>query len=350
LKQAVDMAVKAVVSANAAMSADAAASVKIESAANMPLLEYAENFWKSDSEYIREKALVEKKPVSMHYLLTNRRMVEIKMKPFPGFSGLTLGGLSKPVIRLWKIWLAEQGYSGRTINCAMLALRVPVKRAFQDDIIPSDPFAGVPRAAHSEKTRGVLTLTEIKKLSETPAQDYRQRLAVFLPLFCSLRMGEVRGLQWGDISDGVIHIQHNWQEGEGVKPCKCGSNGYVPMPHVIASLINEIRVIAPLTGPENFVMAVKPGHPICREFLTQSLRNELALIGIDEEERKKRNIVYHSLRHSFCTMSRLIGLSDFEVMAISRHKDIKMLERYSHREALDVRNLTGKFEQFLCSR
>jgi len=121
----------------------------------------------------------------------------------------------------------------------MLAMRVPVKRAFFDDIIKTDPFNGVKTAVHKEKRRGILTPTEIKKLVETSISEPRTRLAVFLPLYCSMRMGEVRGLQWGDISDGIIHIRHNWQEKEGLKPCKCGSEGYVPMPRIVAELLNE---------------------------------------------------------------------------------------------------------------
>jgi integrase len=58
--------------------------------------------------------------------------------------------------------------------------------------------------------------------------------------------------------------------------------------------------------------------------------------------------VYHSLRHSFVTACRIAGLSDFETMTLSRHKDVKMLQRYSHgREALDVRRMGEKLERSL---
>jgi len=343
-------AVEAALKMAADMAEKAAAPVQASSPSitSMPLLEYVESFWQPDSEYVRGKALVDKKPVSAHYLLSNRRMVETKMKPFPGFAGLTLNTLTKTVIRQWKLWLAEQGHSGRMINGALLALRVPVKLAFADDVIPTYPFAGVQAAAHKEKKRGILTPAEIKKLVETPAADPRSRLAVFLPLYCSMRMGEVRGLQWGDISDGIIHICHNWQEREGLKPCKCGSEGYVPMPRVVAELVNKVYEIAPLIGPEDFVMSIKPYHPICREYLSEALRSELAALGIDELQRAKRNIVFHSLRHSFVTACRIAGLNDFETMTLSRHKDKKMLERYSHgAEAIDVREIGAKLEKSL---
>jgi integrase len=315
---------------------------------SIPLVEYVLSFWQSDSEYVKEKSLLEKKPISAHYLLTNRRMVEAKMKPFEGFKDITLSGLTKPIIRQWKLWLAEQGYSGRVINGALLALRVPVRRAFYDDLIQTNPFAGVPRAAHKEQTRGVLKPQEIKQLVNTPVIDPRSRLAVYLSLYCSMRMGEVRGLQWGDISDGIIHICHNWQEGEGLKPCKCGSEGYVPMPRVVADLLNDVYKIAPLTGDDDFVLSIKPYHPICREYLWEALRSELLQIGIDEKARKERNIVFHSLRHSFVTACRIAGLTDFETMTLSRHKDVKMLQRYSHGDqALDVRLIGAKLEKSL---
>jgi integrase len=313
--------------------------------ADVPLLEYAETFWLPDGEYAKEKALVEQEPMSAHYLLSNRQLVKNRIIPFPGFQGITLGGLTKTHIRQWKLWMAERGVSGRMINGAMLALSVPVKRAFSDGVIPLDPFAGSRRAAHKEKQRGIFTPAEIKKLVETPVLEPYTRLAVYLPLYCSMRMGEVRGLKWGDIADGTIHICHNWQEKEGVKRCKQGSEGYVPMPRVVAELLNAVYERSPLTGPDDFVMGQKPYHPVSREFLSMALRSELAVIGITEEERVRRNIVYHSLRHSFVTACRVAGFSDFEVMSMSRHKDLKMLERYSHgKEAIDLNELRGKID------
>ena len=304
------------------------------------------NFWQDDGEYAREKALVEKKPMAKHYLLANRRSVVIKMSPFPGFAGLTVGALTKPLIRQWKLWLAEQGNSGKVINIALQAVKVPMRCAFGDNLIPVDPFAGVPRAPHKEKRRGILTPAEIKRLAETPVTNPHARLAVYLSLYCSMRMGEVRGLQWGDVSDGIINIRNNWQEGEGVKGCKCGSEGYVPMPRIVADLLNKVHETAPLIDATDFVLSQRPYKPVCREVLVKALESELASIGITKEDRKRRNIVYHSLRHSFVTVCRIVvGLNPAETMALSRHKDIKMLERYTHgQEALDLPQIGEKFD------
>jgi len=321
------------------------------------LLEYIESFWREDSPYVKYKSLVEKQPLSKHYLLSNRQMIKNKIKPYPLFKTLKIKDLSKTIINDWRIWLAENGNSGKMINSAMSAMRLPLKRAYGQGLLKDYPFGGIQQAAHKYKKRGILTPVEIKKLLDTPVKDPRSRLAVYLPMYCSMRMGEVRGLLWGDIGDGVIHVCHNWQEGEGIKQCKWGSEGNVPMPRIVAELLNKLYLTVPCdknnnTAPCNkdtdFVMSIKPYHPICREYLWRALQTELESIGITKEQMKARNIVYHSLRHTFVTAGRLAGFSNIEIMAAARHKDEKMMMRYTHaQEALDFKELGERLEKKL---
>ncbi|MCL2277177.1 MAG: hypothetical protein FWC21_04705 [Treponema sp.] len=65
--------------------------------ADISLFEYVESFWRPDSEYAKEKALLDKKPLSYHYIFVNREMIKNKMKPYEGFSGLLLKELTKPI-------------------------------------------------------------------------------------------------------------------------------------------------------------------------------------------------------------------------------------------------------------
>jgi hypothetical protein len=120
------------------------------------------------------------------------------------------------------------------------------------------------------------------------------------------------------------------------------------MPRIVADLVSQVYAAAPLTGPGDFVMSLRPYRPVCREILWEALRNELASIGVTEERRKERNIVYHSLRHNFVTVCKLIGLTDTESMLLSRHKDIKVHRKYAeHTEALDLPQIGERFERYL---
>ena len=56
----------------------------------------------------------------------------------------------------------------------------------------------------------------------------------------------------------------------------------------------------------------------------------LDAIGIDEEERRKRNITFHSLRHSFSTLFRDFSISQEDRMLVLGHKSAKINDRYTH--------------------
>lgn len=77
-------------------------------------------------------------------------------------------------------------------------------------------------------------------------------------------------------------------------------------------------------------------------FFRNAVRRELEGIGITAGkeatkdtpavpyEQKKRNLTFHSLRHSFITLSRLDGIPDLDVQAIAGHSSREMMEHYSH--------------------
>ncbi|GHT70862.1 hypothetical protein FACS1894110_23030 [Spirochaetia bacterium] len=328
-----------------ALAAEISSQKPQPAGAEIPFMDYIEHFWSDDSKYVREKKSVEQNPLAASYVTNSHNAVKNHMRDFPGFEGVTLGGLTKPLIKDWKLWMAENGRSGKTINAAVQAVRVPVRVALEDEIIDADPFGNVKKAFHKERLRGILRPAEIKRLIEGKVIDPYHRLAVYLALYCSMRMGEARGLQWGDIENGIIHIHHNYQDKEGVKGCKDGSDGYVPLPGVVADVLNQVHGLSPLTGPGDFVLSRRPYHPARKKLFLEALRSELFMIGITEKQRVERNIVYHSLRHSFVTACRMAGIRDFQIMLMSRHKDPKMLARYSdHPDALNMDDMRKQID------
>jgi integrase len=60
----------------------------------------------------------------------------------------------------------------------------------------------------------------------------------------------------------------------------------------------------------------------------------LDTIGIDADERKRRNLVFHGLRHTFVSLSQNAGIPDFIVARLSGHKGLAMVQRYTHSEGL----------------
>ena len=75
-----------------------------------------------------------------------------------------------------------------------------------------------------------------------------------------------------------------------------------------------------------------------------TLRNEfykvLDKIGIKEEEREKRNITFHSLRHTFSTLARDEAISQEDRMVVLGHKSIEINDRYTHQSEEALRHVS----------
>jgi integrase len=182
-----------------------------------------------------------------------------------------------------------------------------------------------------------------------------------------MRMGEVRGLQWGDIENGLIHIRHNWIDREGMKAPKCKGGAVrenfrtVPLPSSIAAIMETLRGLSVNLSATSFVIesSRKNGEPVSKDFFRYVLDKELAATGIPGtwkgkdpapadyvNGQKRRNLTFHGLRHTFITQGRLAGITDLEIQALAGHRSGAMMENYSHvAQVLDFAAAREKLEK-----
>jgi integrase len=295
----------------------------------------------------------------------NHEGVKKHIASFPLFQGITLQRLTPALIRDWLTWMAGKGLSGRRINNILLSMRVAVRYAVAREELDRDPFRNIGEAAETPREKGILAPGEVARLIAAPVADPRHRLAVLLGTLCGMRMGEVRGLQWGDIKDGLICIRHNWQNLEGIKAPKCKGGAVrenprtVPLPSSVEAILQTLRGLNP--APDSFVLESfrKDGEPVSREFFRYVMDKELTAIGITGiwkgedaapagyvNEQKRRNLTFHGLRHTFVTISRLAGITDLEIQALAGHKSGAMMENYSHAgQVLDFTAAREKLEK-----
>jgi integrase len=314
-------------------------------AADRPLLSYLEDFWKSDSPYVKECANIKKKPLSGYYVHQNAVNVSLHVKPCPRLNKITLRELTAGHIKDWMTWAVDHNLSGRTINSVLSTMRVAVHYAVDREELDRDPFRNIKEAADSPKEKGVLTFNERAKLINTEPTDPHSRLAVLLGLLCGMRRGEVRGLKWGDIDNGLINLVHNFVNVDGLKKPKRGKERTVPYLDIVEKAFEEVRKVAIRSRPDNYVFeSIEcPGTPMGETFFRNALRRELEGIGISNgkkatkdtptvpSEQKKRNLTFHSLRHTFITLGRSSGvLTDLEIQAVAGHSSRRMMEHYTH--------------------
>jgi integrase len=178
------------------------------------------------------------------------------------------------------------------------------------------------------------------------------RRAAFVRAWAVVKAGGLE-LAWRGVSVGRInraaqairvHVRHNRQDLEGIRPPKNGEPRDAPCPGRCG------RPGMPgQAGP--LVFGRKDGKPLCNGCFRLGLIADLEAIGISAEEQRRRNISFHSLRHSFVTLSRALGVSDFEIQALAGHKSAAMMERYSHaRQVVHYDSARRRIDGFFSAR
>ncbi len=226
----------------------------------------------------------------------------------------------------------EKGLKGGTVNKAINCGSRAMRYLYENHKISENPMAGVERFNPKQLDRGIPTETEVRQLLQLEWSNVAYKLAFKLGIFCGLRAGEVSGLRVCDLDldADIIHIRHSWSDTDGLKCPKNSDIRDLPLDH---STILELYVMAkqnPLFGDLSYVFwsNVKPDQPYGRCCFLDGLCEALSAIGISEDQRRERNIVFHSLRHFCATI--LAQRTDMKtVQAILGHRSEKMSIHYS---------------------
>jgi len=142
----------------------------------------------------------------------------------------------------------------------------------------------------------------------------------------------MRGLQWGDIADGIITVQHNFIDSEGVKQPKYNSTRKVPITAEVQKMLDIARKNALHVSPEDYVLEspLTLGKPLNNNFFREGVTKKLESIGITASQQKERVLTCHSLRHTFVTLAQLSGVPDVVIRALTGHKSEQVQRKYSH--------------------
>ena len=147
-----------------------------------------------------------------------------------------------------------------------------------------------------------------------------------------MRSGEIRALNIDDLEPSSysgltkIKIRHSVSTFSGLKDTKGKYERAVFIPD---NLANELRLNANSKG-RIFPSPLKKNGYLSSTTLRNEFYRILDLAGITEEERKKRNLTFHSLRHTFSTLGRDCSISQEDRMVVLGHKSEEINNRYTH--------------------
>lgn len=301
---------------------------------------YVKGFWKRDSEYVVGRSL-RADALSESYIRTS----ECNLRHFYSFlEGKKLLDLKPAQLERHIQDLIKKGVGLWTVNMGLVSLKTVMKYYCRMNRVPN-PIELVENLKNRPKERGVLSLDELHEIFGLQDVSPRIRCAIALGALCGMRLGEVRGLLVEDIDfeAHVIHVQHNYvTKIEGVKKPKYNSTRFVPMTALVESLIKEC--LEKRTSEYVLYHSENPKNPIEIHPLVNGFYRCMKQIGITEDIRKKRNLVFHGLRHFYVSMSRASGLPDFVIQKLAGHKSAAMMERYSHASIIDFASARKRIE------
>jgi integrase len=258
----------------------------------------------------------------------------------PYFGKFLLDKITVTLIEQWLSHLKTKGYANISINHILSTLKVIMNEAFRRGDIAVNPVLAVRPLAEDSKEKGIFNKDEAKKLfSSTAFNDVwdGNTMHYTLNLLASqsgMRLGEIQALLKDNIYPDHIDIKHGWDRIYGIKGTKTNKPRQVPISTELYALLMKIA-IGQTEG--DYVFSASNGiAPVDHSIVYKWFKRALVNIGIDETERKKRNLSFHSWRHYVNSKLRANGVPDSIVQAITGHNELKMTEHYTHVQLSDM--------------
>lgn len=339
-----------------------------ERIAEMPLIDALKLFWDEEKSPYLLDLKDAGRPLSGNYTNENRKNIDRYFTKFQPLKNMPIKEISFGMIDDFLRKIRHQGKSRYIINSVINTLRAPCTWLSARGAMPPVSFRGITLPEKKAKERGLLTMAEIEKVLELhtapiwyteqnkahidikprsrlpgekknegiPAIGFREKFFVILAAYTGARLGELRALRWRDvdIKSGIIHIEWNYVDKDGLKEPKARSRREVVISTVLEPLLLEAKKIAQelgADGPDYFVL-VNPADyskPISSTIIGRGWDRILRTIGISEAEQKRRNLVVHGLRHLYATRLVDAGMSPAEAGKLTGHRVVATLGRYS---------------------
>lgn len=314
--------------------------------------EYCLDFWSYDtSSYIAMRNHL--KPGSIGREYAGNMVYALKKHIMPMLpSGLKLQNVSTTLLEHLVRSLYDKGLSSGSIQIISYSFLLPLKEAERTGLIQSNPAKRMMKITRVEKMRGSFSSDEINaiciELAKQKDTMYRSYyLAIVLGIITGMRSGEIRALNIKDMVPSIdgwtkLIISHSVAQYTGLKDTKGKYERAVLIPSWLA---DELESNSDKTG------RLLPSKQKCGYISSPTLRNEfyniLDAIGIDKEIRRKRNLSFHSLRHTFSTLGLDHRIAQEDRMAVLGHKSIDVNNRYTHQSDMALIRVS-KLTEELC--
>ncbi len=225
-------------------------------------------------------------------------------------------------------------HSSATYNNRLCVLREIHRTIMKQARARENPWEGFPLRADDSHSRRELTIQELARLVDNAAQEgFEWRTLFGIAMYTGLRLGDCCKLTWSEVDIVRSIIQ---KVPEKTKKYRKGRPVTVPIHKVLADLLMQTP-LERRTGyvlPQIGAMAAEGhnGMGKIHYIISKIFRNAGIVTSVVVEGRKWKapEAGFHSLRHTFVSLSANAGVPLHIVQSIVGHESSAMTRHYYH--------------------
>lgn len=161
-------------------------------------------------------------------------------------------------------------------------------------------------------------------------EDDFYSLAIKLDFYLILRIGELKGLRWDDISGDFLHIQRFVDDKneiiDDIKGHSSEGKRYMPLTPKAKKILAQIQIL----NPDSEYIFIRNGQPLATVTFNRRLKKCCEELGIEYRSS-------HKLRFSTASIMYKNGMEDTELQKLLGHTSLNMTYHY-------LRNITTQKE------
>ena len=214
----------------------------------------------------------------------------------------------------------------------MAFLKITLKEAVRRGLLFEVPPASILPLKSETVERGVLTQVEVSILFNPLSKEQIWANDIYyhanlLSACTGMRLGEVLAVRGEVLKENHILGDMQYTKNFGLTDTKSHRSRKVIIPEQLMSEL--VKYSEQNSG--GYVFSTDGGMlPVYPDTLRRSLFKAFKAIGIDDEQRRDRNLCFHSWRHYLNTTLRSNNITDGKLRALVGHASSKMTEHYTH--------------------
>jgi integrase len=230
-----------------------------------------------------------------------------------------------------------EGKAPKTANNCLSNLSVMLGEACRRGLIKENPCDKVKPLKPRCKPRGILTTEEVQKLFASLDNwdgDIVAYAGNLVGACTGMRSREVAALRGMNLKADHLEIAQSYDEMFGMKSTKTHDFRALPLPSKVLDVLHTLK-----RGDDDFLFTLNGKKPVNQHFFLYALYDAMEKIGISKDERKQRNIVFHSWRHFMNSQLLANNISEIKTQKITGHKTKEMTMHYAHFNAKDFQDV-----------